>query len=857
MNGKWLAAVALILAGWIPARARDCAVRSDSPTFPGDTASFSLVCDTAAQGKVGWDFGDGKTQDSAIGAVTARHAFASVGKYQVTAGVAGEPYGFVGRHAVVNRPTPVAPARTSTLLYDNGDDGSKGGQGTNRGARLWCVNQDNNSISVFDPAARTRLREIPVGRNPRTLSRDSLGRIWVANQDDATLSILDGGSYAVIRTVALPRASRPYGVCLDPRGGTAYVTLEGTGVLLRLDAASFQVTGELALFPSPRSFAIAQDGARLLVARYISPEDRGEVADVKAEPLSLTRVIPLAYEGRPTQPVLGSGVPNGLGGVAISPDGKRAWVTFKKDNVKQGLFVNPAGGIPNFETTVRSAVAQIDLASGAEDRAARYDLDNRGLPDAVAFDGKGAFAYIAALASNEISLFDLASRQPGLLIDGFDTEAERTPDGFAFDPKDSLLFVHYFVTRQVGIFDIHRVGSNSALDKLALIPAVEEERLAANVLRGKRIFYNAADARMSRDHYISCAVCHLDGAVDGRVWDFTHKGEGLRRTTSLLGKKGLGHGRMHWTANFDEVQDFEQDMRDAFGGSGFLTDEVYHADGRDTPLGAPKTGFSKDLDALADYLTSLAQARPSPYRNPDGTLTADAVEGEKIFKDPAVGCATCHIPPGYDDNRPVPGPDGSGPGSAVMLHDVGTIRNPGAGHRLGDTLTGFDTPTLLGAWESGPYLHDGSAATLMDVITTANAGDLHGHTSQLSARERDQLVAFLRQIEGPPAPDPSALRPGPGPAPARPEGKFLLRPTGKGFWLQWTGKAGKDARLTVYDAGGRRLARLDPQPAGAAGGPLAFLWQGPGDGRTAAGVYQLRLEWRGGGAARRLAVPIR
>ena len=91
MDGKWLLgtlkAACLVLAGWNPGQARDCSVRSDSPTFPGDTATFSLVCDTAALGKIAWEFGDGRSLDSAAGAVTARHAFAATGKFQVTAGL--------------------------------------------------------------------------------------------------------------------------------------------------------------------------------------------------------------------------------------------------------------------------------------------------------------------------------------------------------------------------------------------------------------------------------------------------------------------------------------------------------------------------------------------------------------------------------------------------------------------------------------------------------------------------------------------------------------------------------------------------------------------------------------------------
>jgi YVTN family beta-propeller protein len=855
-----LALAGLALAGRLPGHARDCSVASDSPTFPGDTAAFTLVCDTAAQGKVGWDFGDGNRQDSAAGATTARHAFAAAGGYRVTAGVEGEPYGFVGRHAVVNHPTPVAPAHTNTLLYDDGrDDGRDKGRDNGRDngrdksrARVWCVNQDNNSISVFDPSAKARLKEIPVGRNPRTLGQDSLGRIWVANQDDATLILVDGATYAVIRTVALPRASRPYGVCFAPDGGTAYVTLEGTGKLLRLDAASLQVTGQLDLFPSPRAIAVSHDGSRILVTRYISPEYHGEIADVKAEPFSLARVIPLAYEGDPTMAGEIWGVPNGLGSIAISPDGKRAWLPFVKDNVRLGSFVTPSGGVPGFESTVRTVITQIDLAAGEEDRGSRRDFTGLSMADALAFDGIGAKAYVATPSGNAIAVFDAAAGEERARFDPEDPLQGFAPDGMVFAPGDSLLFVHYFLGRGVGIYAADDADPDEPFRKAGWMPAIGKEALPPGVLRGKRVFYNAADPRMSLHRYMSCAVCHLDGASDGRVWDFTHKGEGLRRTTSLLGKAGLGRGPLHWTANFDEVQDFEGEIRDGFAGNGFMEDGVFLSGGRDLPLGARKAGLSPDLDALAEYVSSLVQARPSPYRNPDGTLTADAAAGERIFKNPEVGCASCHAPPGYDDSGPAPGPGGPDPGG-YMLHDVGTNGNPGAGHRLGDTLAGFDTPTLLGLWESGPYLHDGSAATLMDVITTSNAGDLHGHTSQLSARERDQLVAFLRQIESPPAADPSALRP----SAARPAGRFLARPSGQGYALLWIGPSVEGARLSIFDAGGRRLARLEPEPGTGTSGTgtsLTFRWAGPAGRGARPGVFQVRLEWRGGSAARRLVL---
>src|SRR5262245_21318825 len=80
------------------------------------------------------------------------------------------------------------------------------------------------------------------------------------------------------------------------------------------------------------------------------------------------------------------------------------------------------------------------------------------------------------------------------------------------------------------------------------------------------------------------------------------------------------------------------------------------------------------------------------------------------------------------------------------LHDVGTITED-SGTRAGEPLFGIDTPTLLGVWETAPYLHDGSAPTLRDVLTSKNPDDLHGFVSALSPEELDELVAYVEQID--------------------------------------------------------------------------------------------------------------
>ena len=240
---------------------------------------------------------------------------------------------------------------------------------------------------------------------------------------------------------------------------------------------------------------------------------------------------------------------------------------------------------------------------------------------------------------------------------------------------------------------------------------------------------------MAFEGYMSCGACHFEGDDDGRVYDFSTRGEGLRNTPALLGRKGSGHGRLNWSGTLDEVQDFEHRIRELFEGTGFLSDDVFHVGTRDQPLGDAKVGLSADLDALAAYVTSLDQVNPSPYRNPDGSLTADGIAGKAVFA--KLGCDFCHGGAEFTDS------------ARGRLHDVGTITAL-SGMHAGGPLLGIDTPTLLGVWETPPYLHDGSAATLRDVLTTRNPADLHGYVSALPSQQVDQLVAYLLQINGDP-----------------------------------------------------------------------------------------------------------
>lgn len=213
---------------------------------------------------------------------------------------------------------------------------------------------------------------------------------------------------------------------------------------------------------------------------------------------------------------------------------------------------------------------------------------------------------------------------------------------------------------------------------------------------------------------MSCATCHFDGTMDRRTWFFR---DGPRNTTSLL---GVGQTLpLHWSGDLDELQDVEDTIRVVQAGTGLGGEGTSNCHPA-CNLGSPNAGRSADLDDLAAFMRSL------PLRDRPAPISEEARRGRTLFFDERVGCGSCHTSPLFTDLR---------------THDVGTAVS--ASERKGSA---FDTPSLRGVKSTAPYLHDGSAQTLRDVLTTANRDDRHGRTSGLSSAELEDLLAFLEQI---------------------------------------------------------------------------------------------------------------
>jgi WD40 repeat protein len=677
------------------------------PAVPGQSVTLSATASDPENNTLEYrfDFGDGTPRTSWSSSASTSHAYASAGRYFAKAIVrdaSALTAVSVLTVTVTNETATRTPPRSTEVEVDE----------TRR--TIWTVNPDHGTVTALNADTLARRFEASVGADPRSLAIDGQGRAWVAcRRDDRIARVQTDGT--TLPPIPLDYGDAPHGIVVSPNGANAFVSLSGPGEVIRLNTSTGAITGRLALGPTARALALSPDGATLYVSRFISVQDHAEIWRVDTATMTLAGTIRLDKLGdnaHRDSTAEGKGTPNYLAGLAVSKDGARLLVASNKMNSDKGLLV---GADLDQDNTVRNLLTVIDTATN--DVIDSLDLDNSDCASAVAFSPLGDYFFVTLQGNNEIAVFDRFEVDRSAGLGGFVSRQTvgRSPRGLACDPVTGRLFVKNDLGRDLTVFELAEFYSEGRADfPRQTVATTTLEVLPAPVLRGKQLFHHASDPRMSGEGYLSCATCHADGGFDGRTWDFTGRGEGLRNTTSLNGLAGMRQGNVHWTGNFDEIQDFEHDIRNAFGGTGFLTNTQFAS--ASTPLGPPKAGLDPDLDALAAYLASLDHERipKSPHRAADGSLTAAAVSGQAIFV--REGCATCHAGTEMTDG---------------LLHDVGTTGTT-SGSRLGGPLPGIETPTLRGLWESGPYLHDGNAKTLAEVFSTTGGTQVQAEIGTIS-----------------------------------------------------------------------------------------------------------------------------
>ena len=278
------------------------------------------------------------------------------------------------------------------------------------------------------------------------------------------------------------------------------------------------------------------------------------------------------------------------------------------------------------------------------------------------------------------------------------------------DPLESFAYVNNTLGGTISVID-------TSLYTVTQVITVTEIPLPPALLNGKRIFFSSSLPELARASWISCNTCHIEGGADGRTWVIQYLGEIppgedpviRRNTTGLFGM--IDTYPLRWSAEWDESADSEFSIRFEQFGTGLIAGNM------NPTLGPPNQGRSYDLDCLALFIDSLKSPERSHH------LTETEERGRILFESVETQCTLCHPGPLYTD---------------LAVHDVGTADQEG--EWFGPNI---DTPTLRFLYDSMPYLHDGSAQTLFDVLVTRNLQDKHGVTSHLNDQEIQDLIAFL------------------------------------------------------------------------------------------------------------------
>jgi mono/diheme cytochrome c family protein len=128
------------------------------------------------------------------------------------------------------------------------------------------------------------------------------------------------------------------------------------------------------------------------------------------------------------------------------------------------------------------------------------------------------------------------------------------------------------------------------------------------------------------------------------------------------------------------------------------------------------------LASLRAYQHSIAAPPP-----PAGSFDADAAgRGRTIFNQ---NCITCHVGVNNTDNN------------SGVLHSPGEVGQDGA-YAQRTAQKSYRTTPLRALWQHAPYFHDGSAATLEDVVTHYN----NFKRLNLSSAQQRDLAQYLKSL---------------------------------------------------------------------------------------------------------------
>jgi len=567
------------------------------------------------------------------------------------------------------------------------------------------------------------------------------GELYVTARTDQSVLVVNSSSGDVVERIEFPVELS--GAVLSDDGATLYVTGGVTqGQVYVVDTATAKIMFSIPVGHSPNAPVLSPDGTRLYVCNQfdtdisiIDLEMEKELARVPVvrEPVAADLsqngrwlfVANLLPQGRADADYIASAVSvidtttnevrniplvngaEGLRGLKVSPNGEYVFVTHIMARYQVPTTQLERGWVAT------NALSVIRV----EDQDLLYTvlLDDITLgfpnPWAIEFSSDGSSLLVSAAGSHELSVIDLAKlleKVGGQAVDADQPVHLYAHNDLSFlsgirqrvrlsgnGPRtmvvsgDRLYVAHYF-SESIDVLDLRPIQASIA-QSFEFNPEMDLtlERL------GEQYFHDGA---LCFQQWLSCSTCHPDARTDALNWDTLNDGIGNPKNV----KSTLYAHRTPPTTWLGVRPNAEASVRAGFKHIQFAV--------------RPEA----DALALDTYLKALRPVASPKLVN--GGLSESALRGKRLFE--TQRCTRCHSGELMTDTQ---------------QHSVGTT----TGVDLGKSV---DTPSLIELWRTAPYLHDGRAATVRDLLTQESHAGILKRTTRLTERELTDLENYLLSL---------------------------------------------------------------------------------------------------------------
>ena len=569
------------------------------------------------------------------------------------------------------------------------------------GKKLYIAEFTANQVAEFDVATKKVSQTFKLGARPTGLAIAKDGKSLYVTSESIPGKVFKIDTKTG-KTVSFKTPHHTFAPSISKDGKTLYVCNRFKNMISAIDTKTGKTVKTAKASREPIVSALTPVGDKLVVGNHLPTQ-----APTKGFAAACMQI----YNAKTLKEIAKIDLPNGsnsVAGIAISKDGKFAYVTHILARYQIPTNMLTRGWMNT------SALSIIDLTANKLYATVLLDNVDRGAanPWAVALTKDQSKIVVTLAGTHEIEVINrtalhkkLIKLEKGKLTSTIlkklaDVSQDLSflvgmrkriklggyvPRGLAM--VGNTAFATLYFSDAISAVDL----SNMKYPKVKTY-ALGPKLKMTKVRKGELYFHNADQCFQQ---WQSCASCHPDARTDGLNWDLLNDGVGNPKSTkSML--------YSHFTAPV-MITGIRPKAEVAVA-AGFK-----HIQFLDAP---------KDVqESVNAYLKSLRPI-PSPYLV-KGKLSDAAKRGEKVFL--KAGCLNCHVGK-YLTN--------------CKMFDVGIADDRHKGDK-------FDTPTLIEVWRTAPYLYDGRAISILDMLKNHNKKNMHGDTKNLTKQELSDLAEYI------------------------------------------------------------------------------------------------------------------